>query len=162
MLIQTVRKFAAQADGHRRPTIVCCLPLVVATLGANVLAGTAQDAHGLWLSGDKAAVIQFAPCADTSGALCGKIVWDKDANTPADACGMTIAKLMRYEDDAWRNGWVLDPRTNKHYKGALRVRADVLNLRAYIGTELLGETEQMTRVQTLPAGCKAQPQQVPS
>ncbi len=157
MLIRTVHnKPAAPRAGHRSFAVVCALVLA-ATLGADVRAGTALDAHGLWLSGDKAAVIQFAPCADTPGALCGKIVWDKDANTPADACGMTIAKLTRYEDDAWRNGWVLDPRTNKHYKGALRVRADVLNLRAYIGTELLGETEQMTRVQTLPAGCKAQP-----
>ena len=118
-------------------------------------AGTSQDAHGLWLSADKAAVIRFEPCSDSPTALCGKIVWDKDAGTPADACGVTIAKLTRYENDAWRNGWVLDPRTNKHYKGALRVQGEVLNLRAYIGTELLGDTEQMTRVQTLPAGCKS-------
>ncbi len=139
-----------------RAARTCALALAcLASTG--VQAASAVDAHGLWLSADKAAVIQFAPCAEKPDALCGKIVWDKDANTPADACGMTIAKLTRYEDDAWRNGWVLDPRTNKHYKGALRVRADVLNLRAYIGTELLGETEQMTRVQTLPAGCKAQP-----
>ncbi len=117
-------------------------------------AGTAQDAHGLWLSADKAAVIRFEPCSDAPAALCGKIVWDKDAGTPADACGVTIAKLTRYENEAWRNGWVLDPRTNKHYKGALRVHGEVLNLRAYIGTELLGDTEQMTRVQTLPTGCK--------
>ena len=131
--------------------------VLVGLVGTSAQAGSAQDAQGLWLSADKAAVIQFAPCADTPSALCGKIVWDKDANTPTDACGMTIAKLTRYEDDAWRNGWVLDPRTNKHYKGALRVKADVLSLRAFIGTELLGETEQMARVQVLPAGCKAQP-----
>ncbi len=134
-----------------------CAFALASLVSTGALAASALDAHGLWLSADKAAVIQFAPCVDTPGALCGRIVWDKDANTPADACGMTIAKLTRYEDDAWRNGWVLDPRTNKHYKGALRVKADVLSLRAYIGTELLGETEQMTRVQTLPAGCKAQP-----
>lgn len=147
---------ATRRGAQMRAARTCALALAcLASTG--VQAASAVDAHGLWLSADKAAVIQFAPCAEKPDALCGKIVWDKDANTPADACGMTIAKLTRYEDDAWRNGWVLDPRTNKHYKGALRVRADVLNLRAYIGTELLGETEQMTRVQTLPAGCKAQP-----
>ena len=129
------------------------LALACLTTGA-AHASTSQDAHGLWLSADKAAVIRFEPCSDAPTALCGKIVWDKDAGTPADACGVTIAKLTRYENDAWRNGWVLDPRTNKHYKGALRVQGELLNLRAYIGTELLGDTEQMTRVQTLPAGCK--------
>lgn len=142
-----------QTMGRSRSATLSTLALAGLLSGA-ALAGTSQDAHGLWLSGDKAAVIRFEPCSDAPGALCGKIVWDKDAGTPADACGVTIAKLTRYENDAWRNGWVLDPRTNKHYKGALRVQGEVLNLRAYIGTELLGETEQMTRVQTLPTGCK--------
>lgn len=145
-----------RSDPPLRPSRLTRLGgLALAGLIAGVAqAGTSQDAHGLWLSADKAAVIRFEPCSDAPTALCGKIVWDKDAGTPADACGVTIAKLTRYENDAWRNGWVLDPRTNKHYKGALRVQGEVLNLRAYIGTELLGDTEQMTRVQTLPVGCK--------
>ncbi len=149
--------FQPRRHGDPAPVVRAWALVLACLTGTGAQAASAQDANGLWLSADKAAVIQFAPCADAQGALCGKIVWDKDANTPADACGLTIAKLTRYEDEAWRNGWVLDPRTNKHYKGALRVRADVLSLRAYIGTELLGETEQMTRVQALPAGCKAQP-----
>lgn len=142
-----------QASGPIRFTRLSVLALACLITGA-AQAGSSQDAHGLWLSADKAAVIRFEPCSDSPSALCGRIVWDKDAGTPADACGVTIAKLTRYENEAWRNGWVLDPRTNKHYKGALRVQGEVLNLRAYIGTELLGDTEQMTRVQTLPTGCK--------
>lgn len=114
-----------------------------------------DDAKGLWLSADKAAVIEFKPCADSVEALCGTIVWDKDAGTPADACGVTIAKLKTWEDDAWRNGWVHDPRTKKNYKGTVRVKQGNLHVRAFIGTELLGETEEMTRVQSIPAGCKA-------
>ncbi len=117
-----------------------------------------QDAAtGLWLSADKAAVIEFKTCADLKGALCGTIVWDKDAGTPDDACGVTIAKLKTWEDDAWRNGWVHDPRTKKNYKGIVRTRNDTLLVRAFIGTELLGETEVMTRVQTIPPGCKSKP-----
>jgi len=114
-----------------------------------------DDAKGLWLSADKAAVIEFKPCADSTGALCGTIVWDKDAGTPADACGVTIAKLKTWEDEAWRNGWVHDPRTKKNYKGVVRVKQGALHVRAFIGTELLGETEEMTRVQSIPSGCKA-------
>ena len=118
-------------------------------------AGTgAEQAKGYWLSADKAAVIEFASCADQKTALCGKIVWDKDASTPKDDCGVMIAKLKEYDDEAWRNGWVHDPRTRKNYKGVLRVKNDVLQLRAFIGTELLGETEEMTRVTSVPPGCK--------
>lgn len=117
-------------------------------------ATSADQAKGLWLSADKAAVIEFKECSDSKDALCGKIVWDKDAGTPDDACGVTIAKLKNYNDEAWRDGWVHDPRSKKNYKGIIRVKNDVLHVRAYIGTELLGETEEMTRVATLPVGCK--------
>ena len=57
----------------------------------------------------------------------------------------------------WRQGWVHDPRDKKNYKGAIRVKHDgkVLAVRAYIGTEMLGETEEMTRTDTVPSGCKA-------
>jgi len=127
--------------------LACLAPLVAHS-------ASSTDAHGLWLSGDKAAVIRFAPCVDVSTVLCGQIVWDKDAGTPADACGVTIARLSQYSEDAWRKGWVLDPRTAKHYKGVLRVSGDVLALRGFVGVEILGETEQMARVQSVPPGCK--------
>lgn len=113
-----------------------------------------EAATGLWLSADKAAVIEFKACADLPSALCGTIVWDKDAGTPDDACGVRIAKLKAWDDDAWRNGWVHDPRTKKNYKGIVRVKDATLLVRAYIGTELLGETEIMTRAASVPPGCK--------
>ncbi len=113
-----------------------------------------DDVPGLWLSADKAAVIEFKPCADAREALCGAIVWDKDAGTALDACGVMIAKLKTRRDDAWRDGWVHDPRTKKNYKGVVRTKNGALLVRAFIGTELLGETEVMTRVASIPAGCK--------
>jgi uncharacterized protein (DUF2147 family) len=116
-------------------------------------AATANDAKGLWLTADKDAVIEFKDCSDTPGSLCATIVWDKDAGTPADTCGLLIAKLKRYEDEAWRDGWVYDPRSKKHYKAAVRVKQDTLSLRAFIGAEILGDTEEMSRVASLPAGC---------
>jgi uncharacterized protein (DUF2147 family) len=114
---------------------------------------------GLWLSADKAAVIEFKPCTDPKDALCGTIVWDKDAGTPDDACGVMIAQLKTRQDDTWRNGWVHDPRTKKNYKATVRTKGGNLMVRAYIGTELLGETEVLTRVNAIPAGCK--PKEMP-
>ena len=134
--------------------IAAALALFGLCAATSAAAQGAQDARGLWLSADQAAVIEFKACADKPEALCGTIVWDKDAGTPADSCGVTIAKLAQYEDEAWRDGWVFDPRSGKYYKGVLRVKDDTLLVRAFIGTELLGETEQMTRAATIPAGCK--------
>ncbi len=123
-------------------TLAACLAAYVAL---PTHAATARDAHGTWLSADQAAIIEFKECADAPGALCGQIVWDKDAGTPADACGVRIAKLKRWDGEAWRDGWVHDPRSKKNYKGVLRAQGATLALRAYVGVEVLGETEEMTR-----------------
>ena len=138
-----------------RASALASLSLLCASAWA---APSPQDAKGLWLSSDKGAIIEFKDCADTAGALCGTIVWDKDAGTPLDTCGVLISKVKRYADKAWRDGWVFDPRSKKHYKAAIRVNKDskpeTLLLRAFIGTEILGDTEEMTRVASLPSGCK--------
>jgi len=115
-----------------------------------------DDAKGLWMTAENDAVIRFAPCAEGPGALCGTIVWDKDAGTPADTCGVRIAQLGRYEKEAWRDGWVYDPRKDKKYKGVVRAKADALSIRAFVGVEILGQTEQLKRVSAVPAApvCK--------
>ena len=123
-------------------TLAACLAAYVAL---PTHAATARDAHGTWLSADQAAIIEFKECTDAPGALCGQIVWDKDAGTPADACGVRIAKLKRWDGEAWRDGWVHDPRSKKNYKGVLRAQGATLALRAYVGVEVLGGTEEMTR-----------------
>ena len=103
-------------------TLAACLAAYVAL---PTHAATARDAHGTWLSADQAAIIEFKECTDAPGALCGQIVWDKDAGTPADACGVRIAKLKRWDGEAWRDGWVHDPRSKKNYKGVLRAHQHV-------------------------------------
>lgn len=123
---------------------------------AQSAAPPADPAVGLWMAAQKDGVVEFKPCADEASALCGTVVWDKDAapGKPGD-CGLRIVKLRRKEDGVWRDGWVLDPREKKNYKGALRIKGSVLALRAYIGTELLGQTEEFTRVDAIPSGCPA-------
>ena len=119
-------------------------------------AAGADDARGLWMTAQNDAVIEFRPCPDGAGALCGRIVWDKDAGTPADTCGVQIAQLQRYDNDAWRDGWVYDPRDKKKYKGVVRTKGGDLYIRAFVGVEILGQTEQLKRVPAVPAtpACK--------
>jgi len=148
---------ATSLQFHKRfAGILPALTLIGAT---QVQAASADDAKGLWVTAQKDAVIEFKICSDRPGALCGQIVWDKDAGTPADTCGVRIAQLDKYnqDKDAWRDGWIYDPRDKKTYKGVIRVKDKTLNMRAYIGVEVLGETEELIRVDSMPAHptCKA-------
>jgi len=120
------------------------------SLAASAGAAGLDDAKGLWMTAQSDAVIEFKACADAPGALCGRIVWDKDAGTPADTCGVQIARLERYDNDAWRDGWVYDPRDKKKYKGVVRLKGVDLYIRAFVGVEILGQTEQLKRVPSLP------------
>lgn len=138
-------------------TLTRLITVVCWSLTVSAQAAGPDDAKGLWMTAESDAVIRFAPCAEAPGALCGTIVWDKDAGTPADTCGVRIAQLARYDKDAWREGWVYDPRDDKKYKGVVRAQADELRIRAFVGVEILGQTEQLKRVATLPAApvCKS-------
>lgn len=126
------------------------LAIAVTLPALAALAAGPDDAKGLWLTAEKDAVIEFKPCADRLTALCGTIVWDKDAGGPLDTCGTRIAQLDRHDGDAWRDGWVYDPRDKKKYKGAVRVKDAELRIRAFVGAEILGQTETLTRTQALP------------
>jgi uncharacterized protein (DUF2147 family) len=147
---------------HLMPSHRLIPPLAAALLAlaaAGARADGPQDVAGLWLSADKDAVIEMKACGEDPGAMCGTIVWDKDAlpgsGKSANDCGKRIAKLKKFDDGAWRDGWVHDPRDNKTYKGVVRVKEGRLNIRAFLGVEVLGQTEELTRTDTLPAGCPA-------
>lgn len=123
---------------------------VLLLLVQSALSASPEDAKGLWMTAEKDGVLQFQACTDNPAALCGRIVWDKGAGTGQDTCGVEIAQLGRYDDEAWRDGWVYDPRDGKKYKGALRVKSGELHIRAFLGTEILGQTERLQRVAALP------------
>jgi uncharacterized protein (DUF2147 family) len=113
------------------------LALCLATpAAAQVQAAPAEPMQGLWLAEPKDGVVEFKPCTDEPSSMCGTVVWHKNAapDKPGN-CGLLIAKLRSKVDDVWRDGWVHDPRVNKNYKGALRLKGKDLALRAYIGEQ---------------------------
>jgi len=110
-----------------------------------LFAADASDARGLWLTDDGEAVVEFKGCPEAPTALCGRIVSSSDAGQPDSACGTEIARFTSYRDDAWRDGWAFDPRDNKKYKATLRISNGELNMRAYIGAEMFGQTERMRK-----------------
>ena len=137
---------------HAWSAVAVGVALVAGCGAARAADGNAAGAaRGLWMTPEKDAVIAFAPCAGKPSALCGTIVWDKDAGTPKDTCGTHIAELDRYAHGAWRDGWAYDPRDRKYYHALLRVQGATLALRAYIGVEILGQTQILYHVAALPA-----------
>ena len=130
--------------------LIALMSAAALSLAASAQAASLDDAKGLWMTAQSDAVIEFKACIDAPAALCGRIVWDKDAGTPADTCGVQIARLERYDNDAWRDGWVYDPRDKKKYKGVVRLKGADLYIRAFVGVEILGQTEQLKRVPSLP------------
>lgn len=141
--------------GLRSLCVAACV--LAATSHAPTFAGDLKDVRGLWLSAAEDAVLDFQPCPDQPVALCGRIVWDKDAGTAASACGVQVAQMERFDGAAWRDGWVYDPRDQKRYKGVLRIKDGRLHLRAFVGSELLGQTEQLTRTASLPSTPRCAP-----
>ncbi|MGT2476590.1 DUF2147 domain-containing protein [Paraburkholderia terrae] len=136
------------------------LPFAMSLAISNVaFAGEADAARlavrGLWLTAEHDAVVEFGPCTDNGDALCGVIAWDQDANPSGKraSCGVRIAQLAHFSDGEWRDGWAFDPRTGKHYETVLRVTGDKMTMRSYVGIQLFGETENLSRVDRLPAGC---------
>lgn len=119
-------------------------------LALSAYSATPEDAKGLWLTAEKDAVLEFKACPDKPSSLCGHIVWEKDADKPDNTCGLQISQMDRFANDAWRDGWLYDPRDKKKFKGVLRVKDGDLHVRAFVGAEVLGQTEQMTRTQTVP------------
>ena len=138
----TVNRWIAAAVG-----LVCALP---------AWAEGPDAAQGLWLSAQKDGVVELKPCAEEPTALCGTVVWDKDASlTPPRRgdCGLRIVKLRQFDDGAWRDGWIHDPREKKNYKGLIRAHGRDLTMRAYIGVQVIGKSEEFTRVEAVPPGC---------
>jgi len=135
-------------------SVAAALALCLPTL--TVLADDTAAAQGLWLSAQKDGVVELKPCVEEPSALCGTVVWDKDASVsppkPGD-CGLRIVKLKRFDDGAWRDGWIHDPREKKNYKGMIRAKGNEMTMRAYIGIAVLGKSEDFTRVDSIPAGC---------
>lgn len=133
---------------NARQWLFLSVALVCASSG--YAAADPQEAKGLWLTSEKDAVVKVDDCADKPGALCGKVVWVRDVASITSDCGVQIMQLDRYDQEAWRDGWVFDPRDHKKYKGVVRVKGGYLNVRAFVGTEVLGKTEQFERIASLP------------
>lgn len=132
-----------------------------ALAAAPVHASDLEGFAGYWRTPDRS-VIEIKPCPNAA-TLCGYLVFTREPGTdqmnPDQAlrkrslCGLPLLELGRWDNGVWRDGNVYDPESGKTYKAALRKREGKLYLRAYIGTEVFGETETWTAASDFKPGC---------
>ena len=137
--------------------------LLMAVLFASVslFAQSADAVVGKWLNKDKDAHIQIYK---KGNEYYGKLVWLKNPNDESGKAktdtknpennlksrpiwGLEILKGFTYDDGAWEDGSIYDPKSGKTYSCKLTLSGnDKLNVRGYIGISLIGRTDIWTRV----------------
>ena len=129
-----------------------------------MLVAVVLNVIGLWKTFDEAtgkdkALIRIS---DTNGVLSGKIdkLFDPaKQDSKCDECtdsrkgqpvlGMTIMRNIKKGETYWEGGDILDAANGKVYRARLTLSADnkKLDVRGYIGTPMLGRTQNWIRVE---------------
>lgn len=139
---------------------------IAALLAVSVtLPATADEADGFigyWKTQQGDGIVQLQRCALYKNApltaLCGTVVWDAEVDNPrrttALDCNRKVFEANRLDNGAWKGGWAFDTRKKRFYSATLRLRDGQLHVRAFVGSEVNGETEVFQRVTEVPKGCE--------
>ena len=121
----------------------------------------ADDIIGIWLSEEKNGKIEIYKSGDK---YYGKLIWGK---TMFEADGRTSKKDVKnsdinlrtrklkdliiltnfvFEDNVWSGGKIYDPQVGKLYSCTMKLKANTLNIRGYVGISLFGRSSQWTRI----------------
>ena len=103
----------------------------------------ASSPHGVWIDHTGRGAVEITDC---SGALCGRVVWVKDA-ADEDGCNMQIiGNAKPVAGGKWDGGWIWDPERRSKFDVELTPVGDQkLKVHGYAGMKLFGETMTWTR-----------------
>ncbi len=106
---------------------------------------------GVWLDDTGRGAVEIRDC---DGALCGQIVWLKEA-MPGKVCGLEIiGNVKSVEVGRWDMGWILDPEYGDKFDvEIIPLSADELQVTGYMGVKTLSETMIWKRAPAELAGC---------
>jgi len=137
---------------HWLAAAVTAAAIMAAATAASVSARADTGATGVWIDHTGRGAVEITDCG---GALCGRVVWVKDAGNN-EGCGLQIiGNVKPMGDGTWDGGWIYDPDTDAKYDVEIVPNGSKLKVVGYSGTKLLSETMVWTRA---PAGlqrCKA-------
>ena len=121
----------------------------------------ADDIIGIWLSEEKNGKIEIYK---SGYKYYGKLIWGK---TMFEADGRTSKKDVKnsdinlrtrklkdlimltnfvFEDNVWSGGKIYDPQAGKLYSCTMKLKANTLNIRGYVGISLFGRSSEWTRI----------------
>ena len=105
---------------------------------ATTTPSAASDVTGVWLDHTGRGAVEITNCG---GALCGRIVWLKDAAN-GKACGtQVIGNVKAVAAGKWDKGWIYDPDDDARYSVEITsVGSDRLKVMGYLGSKMLSET----------------------
>jgi uncharacterized protein (DUF2147 family) len=136
------------------------LAAVLFTSFTALFAQNADVVKGVWLNDDKDAKVEIYKTGDK---YFGKIVWTqnmyeadgktlkKDAKNSNEQLrertilNMVILSGFTYNDGEWTGGEIYDPKSGKTYKSKMKLKANNLEVRGYVGSPMFGKTTTWTK-----------------
>ncbi len=113
-----------------------------AVLAASVVAAWAGDATGVWLRDTGASKVRIAPCGGE--ALCGAIIWLKDASGAAKIGQQVFFDMKPHGDNIW-TGSAFNPDDGKTYSGRMTLSGDRLTTAGCVLGGLICKSASWTR-----------------
>ena len=115
---------------------------VTTTIAAAATSASASEPTGVWIDHTGRGAVEISNCG---GALCGRIVWVKDADH-AKTCGQqVIGNVKPVSAGKWDNGWIHDPDDGQRYNVEITAMGDRLKVMGYMGSKMLSETMMWRR-----------------
>jgi uncharacterized protein (DUF2147 family) len=116
---------------------------------------TASGPTGVWIDHTGRGAVEITDC---SGALCGRIVWLKDARNKSVCGKQIIGSARRSSVGTWDGGWIYDPDRDTRYSVELKLLdPNKLRVMGYMGSKLFSETYTWKRASADLERCDAVP-----
>ncbi len=126
--------------------------LFAATI-ATTTPSAANEATGIWLDHTGRGAVEITNCGS---ALCGRIVWLKDAANSKTCGTQVIGNVKAVSAGKWDKGWIYDPEDDERYTVEITtVGGDRLQVMGYLGSKMLSETMTWRRAPADLKRCRA-------
>jgi len=121
-----------------QPAIVQPPPPGPAKEAARDRNAAASGPTGVWIDHTGRGAVEITECAS---ALCGRIVWLKDAGNKSVCGKQVIGSARRSSGSTWDGGWIYDPDRDTRYSVELKLLdPNKLRVMGYMGSKLFSET----------------------
>jgi len=128
--------------------------LVIASCAApSAQSEIGDQVQGHWMTEDSALVVEITACEEGSSVLCGFIRALPGAKTDtelaryaAELCNLPLLSNLTLDEakSRWSGGDIFDPETEQMYAVYIQRKPDHLKVRAFEGSEWMGETLMWT------------------